>query len=107
MEHINQADLDGAVVVVANCFGHTDPMVGALYDAGASSVIAGPGPNYAFGDGFVGGTDKLVRGIIKAMEAGKGVPSALQYAKRRLLLTAWRRADRDALQFEIMKRSKL
>jgi len=103
--NFRRADLGGAVVVVANCHGTKSPIVPALYQAGASAVIAGPGENYASGSRVIG-TDKLVKNLIRGLEHGQDIKRALRYAKMKLLLTAWRKPDRDALQFRIMERAK-
>jgi len=99
------ADLGGAVVIVANCYGGDgDPMIAALYKAGASAVIAGKGPNVAAARRVVG-TDMLVRWVIRGLEWRMSLGGALQLAKTRLLATAWRGSDRDARQFEIIRRT--
>jgi len=96
------AELGGAVAVVANCYGGDgDPMIAALYKAGASAVIAGSGPNVAAARRVVG-TDMLVRWVIRGLEWRMPVAGALQLAKTRLLATSWRESDRDARQFEIV-----
>lgn len=100
--HLEKVNLGGAVVIVANCYGSTSPMVRELYEAGASTVIAGPGPNMAAAR-IVVGTDKLARSIITAMRRGWQVVRALQWAKTQLLTTFWRLPDRDALEFKIME----
>lgn len=99
--HFVVADLGGAVVVLANCYGASSPLVRAMYKAGASAVIAGPGSNYAAGNRVMG-TDLLVRQVIRGLRAGKSIKKALRRAKMRLLLTAWRKPDRDALGFKII-----
>jgi len=99
---VNFADLGGAVVVVGNCFSaNGDPMVRALYGAGARLVIAGPGENVAAGNRVVG-TDLLVKWLIRGMEWGMRAQRALEVARARLALTAWRGADRDAMAFAIV-----
>lgn len=100
--HIDAANLGGAVVILANCYGSTSPMVQELYQAGASCVIAGPGQNMAAGNRVIG-TDKLARSVITAMRRGWPVKRALQWAKAQLLTTFWRVSDRDALGFRIME----
>lgn len=101
------ADLGGAVVVLANCYGAESPMVQELYQAGASAVIAGHGPNYAFSR-IVGGADKLVCTIIREMAAGAEVRDALKVAKAttKTGLMGWRRANRDAAKFMLIEREK-
>lgn len=99
--HLDVVDLSGAVVILANCYGFTSPMVREFYEAGARTVIAGPGPNMAAGWRVIG-TDKLTRSIITCMKRGWAIERALQWAKAQLVTTIWRAADRDALEFEIM-----
>ena len=94
-------DLGGAVVVLANCHSASSPLVSELYGAGAGTVIAGPGSNYAGGQRVIG-TDKLVQWIIKCLKRGMSVRSALTLARVRLFATSWRAADRDALAFTII-----
>lgn len=106
-------DLGGAVVLVANCYGASDPLVGDLYRAGAGAVITGPGPNYAMGAGVVG-TDLLARWLKLWLGVAGSVQWALGLAKLRLRLTAGRRVvsalgqvvqpNRDALAFDIRDR---
>jgi hypothetical protein len=100
-DQILSADLGGAIVVVANCYGEGHPMTEALYDAGASVVIAGGGENYAASNRVIG-ADLLVRVIITALKAGRSINTALRLAKIRLSATAFRSADRDALAFNII-----
>lgn len=98
-----EADLGGAVAVVANCYGgDKDPMVGALYRSGCRAVIAGMGENVAAASRVVG-TDLLVRWLIRLMRLGLGVRHALRGARMRLWLTGWRSSDRDAAQFAMIK----
>lgn len=104
--HILSAHLAGCVAIVANCFGaDNDPMVDALYRAGAEAVIAGPGKNKALGRKVVG-PDLLVQWVICALRAGWTVPVALSVAKARLALTAFRESDADALGFKIVRKKE-
>jgi hypothetical protein len=98
--------LGGAVVVLANCFGAESPMAQELLEAGASAVIAGYGPNVAAGRRVVG-PDLLVSWVIRAMRRGASVRRALQVAKGRLALSAWRAADRDAMRFRLFGDGRL
>jgi len=100
---IRAADLGGAIVVIANCYGTESPLVQAFYAAGASAVIAGYGPNIAAGNRVVG-TDLLVKWLIRGLQMRLPVKRALAVAKARLLATSWRAADRDAREFTIMRR---
>jgi hypothetical protein len=108
-EHLDALEPDGlggAVVVLANCYGADSPMVKELYQAGASAVIAGHGPNIAAANRLVG-TDLLVRWIIIALRAGLSASRSLHAAKARLALSAWRAADRDAMQFVLVNKEAL
>jgi len=96
------ADLSGALVVMANCYGVSDPMIRQLYVSGARGVIAGPGRNYAHGERVVG-ADLLTKWLLYGLRAGLGTKAALGVAKARLRLTAQRRADKDALEFALME----
>lgn len=96
------ADLAGSVIVVANCYGgNGDPMITALYRAGAGAVVAGTGQNIAAAKRVIG-TDLLVRWVIQGLCVGISLRRALAVAKVRLAFTAWRRSDRDALAFGII-----
>jgi hypothetical protein len=97
------ADLVGAVVVVANCYGDRGPMVQALDAAGAAAVIAGPGSNYAASNRVVG-ADLLVRWVILGMQMGLDVERALRLARMRVRVSSWRASDRDAAGFTIVRR---
>jgi hypothetical protein len=101
--HIDNADLTGAIVVLANCYGASSPLVAEMYEAGASTVIAGGGPNFAAANRVVG-TDLLVQWLIRGLRPGLGVEAALRLAKARLLAGAWRVSDRDALRFKIIEK---
>ena len=101
-DNLEDVDLAGATVLVANCYGASSPLVRELYQAGAEAVIAGPGRNWALADVVVG-TDKLAQWMLRAMKAGAGPRWALQMAKMRVALTSWRMADRDAMQFKLIE----
>jgi hypothetical protein len=105
INQLREAELGGAVVLVANCYGAGSPMIAELYRAGAAAVIAGEGPNYAAGSRVIG-TDKLARGLIAGLRRGWPVGRALAAAKVKLAVTAWRGADRDALGFRIIERER-
>jgi hypothetical protein len=102
---VEAANLGGAVAVVANCYGADDPMVESLYLAGARAVIAGSGPNLAAGNRVVG-TDLLVQWLIWGLWMGWSAGRALEVARGRLLLSAWRAADRDAFKFKVIKKKE-
>ena len=105
-DRILEADLGGAVAVVANCYGGDgDPMVAALYRSGCAAVIAGGGVNV--GARFkVVGTDLLVQWVIRMMRIGFGIERALRWARARLVLSGWRASDRDAARFEVVRRER-
>jgi hypothetical protein len=90
-------------VVIANCYSTHGPLLQAFYDAGAGAVIAAPGENYAAGN-VVLGADLLAKWVILGLRLGLSVERALQLAKTRLILTAWRISDRDTLGFRIISR---
>lgn len=100
-ENLKGIDLGGAVVILANCYGNSSPLVRSLLLSGASAVIAGPGKNYAAKGGRVVGTDTLAKWIRLGLGSGLGLKAALGLAKSRLLLTSWRAVDRDALEFRL------
>lgn len=104
--HLHQVEgvyLNGAAVVIANCYSQGSPFVPAFYENGAGAVIGAHGKNYAAGNRVIG-SDLLVLWIIRLMGKGLSIGAALAGAKTRLLTTAWRRADRDALGFQIIRR---
>ncbi len=102
-EQIRAAKLPSSVVILANCYGDSSPMVQDFYQAGASAVIAGSGPNYASGSKVIG-ADKLAREMIEALQRGLPVEAALIYAKAQLGMTSYRMTDRDTLEFHIMEK---
>ena len=75
-----------------------------LYQAGARYVVGGSGPNYAAGERVIG-ADKLVRELIAGMQWGWPALRALYIARLKLLATAWRKADRDAMEFRVIERN--
>lgn len=101
-EGILQADLGGAVAVVANCYGGDGgPMVEALYRSGCRAVIAGSGENVAARLKVVG-TDLLVQWVIRLMRLGCEAKHALRVARARVMLSGWRASDRDAARFRVV-----
>ncbi len=103
-EQIQSTVLDGPVVILANCYGASSPMVEDFYQAGASVVIAGSGPNYASGQ-RVTGADLLALEVIKALKNGSTPEEALKLAKLRLIVSAFRMENRDTLEFHIMEKT--
>lgn len=104
INQLREPRLGGALVVVANCYAAKSPMIAELYRAGASAVIAGEGPNFAAGRRVIG-ADKLAREVIAGLRGGRSIERALRVARMKLLATAWRGADRDALGFRVIERS--
>lgn len=102
---VEAANLRGAGVVVANCYGTTDPLAASLYRAGAEWVVGGAGMNVAAGNRVVG-TDLLMQWLLRGLYAGLDISDALRLAQIRLAFTAWRHADRDAMQFYILPRGE-
>jgi len=103
---IAQADLTGAIVVVANCYGAETEMAREFYRSRASIVIAGYGKNYAASNRVLG-TDLMVRWIIRVLKLGLSARRALTVAKARLVTTAWRASDRDALGFHVLDKEMI
>jgi len=100
---VARARLDGAVVVVANCYGmEQGDFLQAFYRAGAGAVITGPGENMAAANRVVG-TDLLVKWLLFGLKAGLPLGYAVAGAKARLVATAFRASDRDALAFRIVQ----
>jgi len=98
---IEAASLNGPIVFVANCYGAGSLLVKALYRAGASAVVAGPGQNYTV-QGAVRGADLLGKHFIDALARGDSPDRALAYAKLKIRLRALiSPIERDALQFTI------
>lgn len=102
VELLKGLELGSPVVLIANCYGVEGPFVPAFYRAGARAVIAGPGPNFAAGNVVIG-TDLLAKWLLWGLRMGWSVGRALAVARIRLMATAWRGSDRDALQFKIME----
>lgn len=102
VEQLETVRLGSPIVLIANCYGVEGPFVPAFYRAGARAVIAAPGPNFAAGNVVIG-TDLLAKWLIRGLRWGLSVGRALTMAKARLVTTAWRDSDRDALQFKIME----
>ena len=101
-DQLEGLDIGSPVVLIANCYGDEGPFVPAFYRAGARAVIAAPGPNWAAGN-MVIGTDLLAKWLIWGLRHRWPVQRALTMAKLRLMATAWRVSDRDALEFKIME----
>jgi len=100
-DNLKGIDLGGAVVILANCYGSSSPLIKYLFQSGARAVMAGPGKNYAAKGGRVVGTDTLAKWVRLGLGSGLGPKAALSLAKSRLLLTSWRAVDRDALEFRL------
>jgi len=112
LKQIYKLKLDGAVVILANCYGSDSPFVPAFYRAGARAVIAGPGENYS-GVSEVIGADLLASMVIKSLKRGHDLERATKTARLRLSLTRWKRRkndtgeivypNKDTLEFQIIK----
>lgn len=114
LDQIQAADLTGAMVFVANCFGLTDAgepdvMVQALLDAGARAVVAGAGENWGALRG-VTGPDLLGQWMRRWMRLRFAPALALQLARVRVRVRLrrgglrWdeRKALEDALEFKLL-----
>jgi len=112
-----QADLEGAVVFVSNCYlanddGSPGPMLQALAHARPKAIIGGPGTNYALPD-RLGATDLLALYVRWFLQVGFATYNALRMAKLRLQLRRLRQprwADRtteDTLAFRIWQPAEI
>jgi hypothetical protein len=102
-----QADLEGAVVFVSNCwladhFGEPGPMLRALAQANPRAIIGGSGYNYALPD-RLGGTDLLGLYVRVFLQVGFAAFNALRFAKLRLYLKHQDRVTQDTLAFTLWK----
>lgn len=95
----------GAVVVIANCYGDTSPLARMFYQAGAGTVIAGEGSNYAEARRVVG-ADRLVKVLLAGLRRGLRLETALRAAKLAAAVRFWRKADRDTKQFHILGKTE-
>ena len=104
--------LDSAGVFAYNCFlgDAKHPMMSALFDAGASWVVAGAGKNWG-GETDVQGADVLLRWFLRSFRQQRNPDSALEYAKIATALTPrWSRQARlalaDAREFKLFRRPR-
>jgi hypothetical protein len=97
--------LEGAVVFAANCFLPESPMLAALFDAGASAVIAGSGINFARPI-TLASADIIGAGLRRGLAAGLSPGAALNLAKAALVVMPGR-AKRDALAFRVYERAPM
>ncbi|MFO7955864.1 MAG: hypothetical protein R6X33_02055, partial [Candidatus Brocadiia bacterium] len=100
-----QADLQGAVVFVANCWltdddGQPGPMLQALLRANAHAVIGGPGINYALAN-QIGGADLLALYVRFLLQVGFSAWNALKWAKVRLQIVRPSYVTQDTLDFRM------
>jgi hypothetical protein len=103
-------DLQGAVVLVSNCWlAHDDgtpgPMLEALARANPTAIIGGSGANYALPD-RLGATDLLALYLRWFLQVGFAAYNALQLAKTRLRLRLRhqdRQATEDTLAFRLWR----
>ena len=102
-DQVRQANLQGAVVFVTNCFLTDSPMLKALFDAGASAVIGGAGENYA-AKRRVYGADLLGMTFRQLLQARMPPALAFEAAKFRLSIPNRRdRITRDTLDFHLFE----
>lgn len=106
-DQLAQADLEGAVVFVSNCWlchddGRPGPMLIALAQANPKAIIGGPGTNYALPD-RLGGTDLLGLYVRVFLQIGFATYNALRLAKLRLQLKRRDHVTEDTLAFRIWK----
>ena len=108
-----QADLEGAVVFVSNCWLASDdgthgPMLQALAKANPRAIIGGPGPNYCLA-GRLAATDLLALYLRWFLSIGFTPFNALRLAKIRMILKHQRHdvhmhpATADTLAFQMWK----
>ena len=100
-----QADLEGAVVFVSNCWladqqGLPGPMLLALAHARPRAIIGGSGTNYALAD-RLGATDLLALYVRFFLQVGFATYNALRLAKLRLSLKRPDRVTQDTLAFRM------
>lgn len=86
-EQVRNMKLQGTVVFAAVCHLPRSPLMQALFDAGASAIIAGEGPNYAYSYGKLHGADALGWWVRHFLAIGMNVDKALDLSKRALKLT--------------------
>ena len=100
-----QADLEGAVVFVSNCWladedSYPGPMLLALARANPRAIIGGPGANYAVAN-RLGATDLLALYVRVFLQVGFAAHNALRFAKLRLQLHRQDRVTQDTLAFRL------
>lgn len=80
-EQLAQADIQGAFVFAANCYGGANaPMVQALLSAGAVCVATGEGVNYA-GQQIAAGADLIGKAWRRMLAIGLSAEAALSSAQ--------------------------
>jgi hypothetical protein len=99
------ADLQGAVVYVANCWladhqGKPGPMLHAMAAANPKEIIGGPGANYAAANRLAG-VDLLGLYLRFFLQIGFCTYNALRFAKLRLCLKHQDLVTTDTLGFRI------
>ncbi|MBN2389885.1 MAG: hypothetical protein JXR84_04135 [Anaerolineae bacterium] len=104
--HVREWELNGAVVFLGTCYGmENTAMVQALFAAGASAIVAGPGENFGGTGGILAGADVLATALRGALQSGVSVGAAWNIARMYAKLAALRKmpgAD-DALEFVMIK----
>lgn len=104
VSQVQALPLDDTVVFLGACWAvESDPMIGALFEAGAQAVVAGPGENYGGADGLAG-ADVLALTLRQAL--GLGVPLGAAWALARAVtqLAGLRGAlgAEDALDYQLI-----
>lgn len=97
---LRQVQLRGSMVLIANCYG-ADTALTALEQSEAALIVAGAGENLAAARRVVG-TDLLALAMIQGLEMGLSARQAFTLARARLVVTSWRKPDRDAMKFKIV-----
>lgn len=89
----------GKVIFATTCYLPGTAWYDTLRDGNV--LVSGRGKNYGSDGERAIGAQLLALWFRRMLELGMSPESALRCAKFRVVLTSWRRADRDALSFEI------
>ena len=103
------ADLQGAVVFVANCWlfddhGNPSPMYLALSQANPAAIIGGSGSTFAL-QNRIGGPDLLALYLRYFLQLGFPIANAFRLARFRLYLNRPDRVTQDTLTFRLYERT--
>ncbi len=104
VEQVRDLDLSGTVVISGCCHAVESDFPQAYLDAGAIAFVGGSGFNFAAASDRVIGADTLARWMTKGLSKRLSPTAAYRLARMRLVTTAWRMADRDALQFDFISK---